>query len=315
MKGSQQSAARRLLSILWAAVAAGVILLTVAWYVFIRNEVEIRESLSRLSVIGLEIACLVLLLGLICDASYWYKQIAALSRNTKIILAAVLVVAFLLVFFVAPRTNRIYYDEHIYQNIAQSITFTGKAFLCNECEAAHGSYNVFASEYNKQPSAFPFFLAMAFRLFGVSETVAHLANISAFLIGVLGIFLLGFKLFHSERAGLFSAALLASTPMFVTWSATVAAEPAAATFSIVALLLATRYVEGPRIASALAFAGSLALAAQFRPESVLIALPVFLIIIVNAPSSFKKPSFYWLGVAVLLLFSPLLIHFYAVHFR
>ena len=65
------------------------------------------------------------------------------------------VLAFALTTFVAPRTNRIYYDEHIYQGIGQNLSDLRLAQMCNDGNVEYGVLQCWRGEYNKEPYGYP----------------------------------------------------------------------------------------------------------------------------------------------------------------
>jgi len=192
------------------------------------------------------------------------------SRTAAGVLGAL---AFLLVSTLPPRTHRIYYDEDIYQNVAQNILWTGRAEMCNEGTIEDGEFRCRTGEYNKEPNAFPFTLSLVFRLFGVNEPAAHAVNRALFALGVVTTFWIGLLLFGSRYAAAAAAFLYLFVPQNLLWGTTVAVEPGAAAFAGVALGAALLFFkEGTWATGALA-ASSAAFASQWRPESLLI-LPV-----------------------------------------
>ena len=60
-----------------------------------------------------------------------------------------------LTLFVAPRTNRIFYDEQIYQSIGQNLADLKLAQMCNDGSVEYGRLQCASGEYNKQPYAYP----------------------------------------------------------------------------------------------------------------------------------------------------------------
>ena len=91
-----------------------------------------------------------------------------------------------LTLFVAPRTNRIYYDEQIYQSIGQNLADLKLAQMCNDGTVEYGRLQCWMGEYNKQPYAYPHLLSVAYRVFGVSEGVAFAVNAAVMALTVCG---------------------------------------------------------------------------------------------------------------------------------
>jgi hypothetical protein len=70
---------------------------------------------------------------------------------------------------VVPRTNRIFFDEQIYQNIGQNFADLRRAQMCNDGAIENGRLRCSSGEYNKQPYAYPHLLSVAYRAFGVGR--------------------------------------------------------------------------------------------------------------------------------------------------
>jgi len=179
---------------------------------------------------------LILVLSALCLGRFWLEIAGKLSGKSRLILLSLLLFGFYLSCFVVPRTNRIFFDEHIYQNIAQTITHTGSAYMVNEGRAELSTYDVYQKAYNKQPVGYPVYLSILFHLFGVSESTAHFANNLAFLLSLLSIFGISLLLFQKEKTALLSVLFYILTPMALIWSNTAAVEPSAAAFSALAIL-------------------------------------------------------------------------------
>ena len=81
-------------------------------------------------------------------------------RSTLARMAAPSLLAFGLTLCVAPRTNRIYYDEQIYQSIGQNLADLRLAQMCNDGIVEYGRLQCSSGEYNKQPYAYPHLLSL-----------------------------------------------------------------------------------------------------------------------------------------------------------
>jgi hypothetical protein len=309
--GSGESSAV-FIGILWALVVVGLIAIFGCWLAFSFSNAQLRGFLARWTVLWLDLCILCVAVGVVASWRLLRELFGSISRSCWCGLCIVLAIGVFLVGPVAQRTNRIFYDEHIYQNIAQSITFTGEALMCNEGEAEFGEYRPFITEYNKQPNGHPYYLSLFFRAFGISERVAHIANNIAYLGGIAGVFLLAFLLFDSPQTGLLASACFALTPMVVIWSDTAAAEPAAACFTVLGLLAAAVYVRKPCASTVLLAAGLCAFSACFRPESALFLLPSAAMVLTGRPAEFRKPRLYWLSALLAALLLPEILHVYAV---
>lgn len=272
----------------------------------------LRQALARWTVVAQSFAWIFLL----CSGALSFPLIKSvflsISPKGRRALAALAVGSLLAVWLIPPRTNRIYFDEHIYENIGQTIAVTGEAWMCNEGEAEYGNYKPFAKEYNKQPNGLPFYLSLFYDVFGISEWSAHLADNVALLIGVMAVFFAGYLLFSSEIAGLFAGLLYLLTPMNLIWSATVAVEPAAAAFSALAIAATALYVREPSASTATLWGSATGLSLFYRPESICIIAPALLIVLLYRRREIFEPRFFG-GLAVLAICTVIeLLHLYAV---
>jgi 4-amino-4-deoxy-L-arabinose transferase-like glycosyltransferase len=273
------------------------------------SEATLREQLKVLQFWWLEATVLAVLLvgGLAIPAIR-----SDLDRRDLGALAALALVALGLTLFVAPRTNRIYYDEQIYQGVARNLSDLRRAQMCNDGTVEYGRLQCWGSEYNKQPYAYPHLLSVAFRAFGVGPRVAFAVNAAVMAASVVAIYLLTLLLFRDRTAAAFAGLVLALMPQQLLWSATTAVEPSASLAAVAAMLAAARFCD---TRSSLALAGvavASAWALQFRPESGLILLPVAVLLWQRARDEFRRPRLWWAGVLGFVLVAVHAAHLYAV---
>ena len=176
--------------------------------------------------------------------------------------------------FVAPRTNRIYYDEQIYQAIGQNLADLRLAQVCNDGNVEYGRLSCPSGEYNKQPSGYPHLLSLFYRLMGTRPWVAFAVNAAAAGAAAAAVYLLSLLLFGDRRAALLGALALTLMPEQIMWSATAAVEPTAALACLIAVLSAAIFLRVGGLATLAMMAVTSAYAAQFRPESLLVWLVV-----------------------------------------
>ena len=202
---------------------------------------------------------------------------------------------------VAPRTNRIYYDEQIYQNIGQNLADLRRAQLCNDGAIVNGRLRCASGEYNKQPYAFPHVLSIVFRLFGVGATAAFVVNAFAMGLSVCVVYLLVVVLFADQVAAVFAAVLFTLTPEQIVWSASAAVEPSASLACLAAVLAAACFIRSRSTTSLVGTVVATAYAIQFRPESLLIMPVVGLLIWQRAPAELTRTRFRWAALLFLAL--------------
>ena len=204
------------------------------------------------------------------------------------------------------------YDEHIYQGIGQNLSDLGLAQMCNEGTVEYGQLQCSRGEYNKQPYGYPYLLSVAYRLFGVSDGIAHVVNAVSLALLVWVVFLIATSLFADVWTGLFSAAVVALIPEQLRWSHTAAAEPTAALAAAVSVLAAVFFVRSRDRIGLCWTVAAVAWALQFRLESLLVIAVVLLLISLYTPGEFRTRSFWWaalLGVALCAVYTG---HLYAV---
>jgi 4-amino-4-deoxy-L-arabinose transferase-like glycosyltransferase len=206
---------------------------------------------------------------------------------------------------VPPRTNRIFYDEQIYQSIGQNLADLRLAQVCNDGSVEYGRLECPSGEYNKQPYAYPHVLSVMYRLFGVHEGTAFAVNAVAMGATVAAVYLLVCVLFRDRDAAFFAGLLLALTPHQLVWSATAAVEPSASLALVLALLCAAHYAGSGGTAAAAAAAVMAAYAVQFRPESLLILPVIGLLVWPRLRRDLGHPWCWWIG---LMFFGLVAIH-------
>lgn len=287
------------------AVAAGGL---GAWLLSSTPE-EVRETLRFLSPRAAETAFLLLVAGAVLS----FSEIRdSLPPRSLLYALAVGLLALAAVRLIPPQTHRIYYDEDIYENVAQNILWMGRAQMCNDGTLEAETFRCDASEYNKEPNAFPFLISLAFRVAGVRESAAHALNHAVFALGAVALFWLAAMLFDRASAGVGAALVYTLTPQNLRWGATLAAEPGAAVFAAVGFGAFVLFCRRPSWRTGLFGASAVAFASQFRPESGLILVAAAAIVILFARDLLKRPALWATALLTLSLLVPQLAHTWAV---
>ncbi len=222
------------------------------------------------------------------------------------------VLAASLTLLLAPRTNRIFYDEQIYQAIGQNIADLRRAQVCHDGSVEEGRLRCALGEYNKQPYAYPHLLSVIYRVAGVRAGAAFFLNAAAAALTVCGVYLLVLLLFDDRDAALFAGLLIALMPEQLMWSATAAVEPTASLALVAAVLCTAHYARDGRVAPLLLAAAVFAYAIQFRPESILIAPVIGLIAWPRLRLELERPRGWWIATLVLAFVAVHLAHLFAV---
>ena len=235
-----------------------------------------------------------------------------LDRTDLTRMAVLAMVAVSLTLFVAPRTNRIFYDEQIYQSIGQNLADLKLAQVCNEGGVQDGRLKCASGEYNKQPYAYAHLLSVAYRLTGVHDATAFVVNAAAMAVTVCAVYVLVWLLFRDRTAAFFAGLVLALTPHQIIWSATAAVEPTASMAAVLALVCAAYYARTGETAALGGLAVCAAYAIQFRPESILVLPVAGLLTWPRLRTELARPHGWWIGLLFLALASVHIAHLFAV---
>ena len=221
----------------------------------------------------------------------------------------------------APKTTRIFYDEHIYMQIGQTIARTGRAEYATYAKVEYGDFTVFNAWVNKQPNGHPYLLSWAYRLGGATEAVSHRVERAA--VGVaaallyLALVLVPVRL--PRGAAVAVPVAFVFTPLVLWWGHTVSAEPTAAATTVAAFFAACLHArwrdpatgEGSPV-TGLLLAAATAFAAYFRPESLLV-YPLVATVLWAADRRFLEDRVTWAALALsLALLAPNLLHLWSV---
>ena len=233
-----------------------------------------------------------------------FRGIRDLLPPRRFVALAVFFVALVTVSFLPSRTHRIYFDEDIYQNVAQNILWEGRSQMCNEGMIQAGLFTCEAWEYNKEPNAFPFLLSAVFRVSGVDESASHRLNHWLFALGAIAVYWIAGVLFEKISVALGAALVYILTPQNLLWSATVAVEPGAAAFGAVGIGAWIYFCKKPSWAAGIFGAAALAFATQFRPESGLVLAVAAIAMLLLAPGLLRRREAYGCALLLFLLLVP-----------
>jgi 4-amino-4-deoxy-L-arabinose transferase-like glycosyltransferase len=295
-----------------ATVAAAWVMVLGSLIVWIARTpmTQLREQLRAAQFWSLEV-CVALGIVLGVAVARELRRDFLTSRDRLQIVGPV-ALAIILTVLVAPRTNRIYYDEQIYQSIGQNLADLRLAQMCNSGIIEYGRLECSIGEYNKQPYAYPHVLSVAYRLFGVHEATAFAVNALAMAAIVLAVYLLTWALFEDRLAAWFAALIMAMTPQQIVWSATAAVEPSASLACVAALLCAALFLRSNSTVALAATACSAAYATQFRPEAPLVLPIIGLLLWRTARTEIGRMRFWWCALLFVALAAANIGHLAAV---
>lgn len=229
-----------------------------------------------------------------------------------ILIAAVLVAAFMLSSFFAPRDHRIYYDEDIYANIGQNIALKSQTGLCNYGTFEYEEYSPHSVSYNKEPSGWPYLISLVFQVFGVNELYAFFLNNLLFAGSVLLAYLITWHITGNFYASFFSCVIFGLIPQNLMWGNTIAAETAAAFFAGLSFLILVLYLKTRKDSCLFLLMTVLPFSCQMRPESGLIIPVLAAYILLFSPEMLSDRKFWAYSFFAGVLLIPHLVHMYAV---
>ena len=276
------------------------------YWLAIGDAVSLKDDLRFIMPFTLEWTFLLMVGGFAVN----FRGIRELLPPRRFIPVIVFFVALVTVSFLPPRTHRIYFDEDIYQNVAQNILWEGRAQMCNQGMIQAGLFTCEAWEYNKEPNAFPFLLSAVFRVSGVDESAAHRLNHWLFALGAIAVYWIAGVLFERTGVALGAALVYILTPQNLLWSATVAVEPGAA--GAVGIGAWIYFCKKPSWAAGIFGASALAFASQFRPESGLVLAVAVITMLLLAPGLLRRRVAYGSALLLFLLLVPHFAHLWSV---
>ncbi|MEJ2567649.1 MAG: glycosyltransferase family 39 protein, partial [candidate division WOR-3 bacterium] len=273
---------------------------------------KIQTFLSGYYVYLLELNFFLLIIAFIFSYKYIKKIFSEIKNKHLFFLILISVLGICSTVFIAPRTHRIFYDEDIYNSIAQNIAYNKKAAMCNEGYYENNELVAVAEEYNKQPPGYPYLISVIFRIFGTNELFTFILNNILFGLMVPLIFLISFLLFKDTFAGLMACLIYILIPVNLQWFNTCAVEPSTAFFTSLAILASLVYLRDKKPINLLFFVTCLAFSMSFRTESFLIVAVVILIYLIKEPGVFKRKELYLFGILFLFLSTAIILHLYSV---
>jgi hypothetical protein len=278
------------------------------WIAFTQPD-TLRQHLVQAQFWSLEVCAL---LAAVCIVVIARDVVRGFDARDFGVLAAVGGLALVLTLAVAPRTHRIFYDEQIYQGIAQNLSDLKQAQMCNDGHVEYGRLQCLRGEYNNQPYAYPHLLSLAYRVVGVRPGVPFAINAAAIVATAWGVYAWILLVFGDRTAAGLGALIAATVPQQVLWSATAAVEPTASLACVLAVVAAAYAAQGHQRYGLAAVGVLLSYAVQFRPESVLIVGPIALLAWNRHIVGTDRKSLGWVLLLVVLLVAVHAAHLFAV---
>ena len=308
LAGAGKGPAGWIFVILTYAAIVGAILV----WCFLFDSARLRGQLVSIIPWFLELNFLLIIIAIALSFGVIRNQLKGISSRQWCLVSTIVILGMVMAAFVAPRTHRLFYDENIYLNIGQTMAAQKKAAMCAEGYNRYGEYHCAQLEHNKQPYAFPHLISIVYRVFGPSETGGFLFNNLVFGFSILISFLIGFLLFDSFPAGIYSAIIYCLIPQNMIWANTTAAEPSAALFSGLVMAAGLIYLKEKGARTFFLLSVLLPYAMQFRTESILILPVVGLLVLLHERETLRNRDTYILLAVSFALVVPHIVQLYAV---
>lgn len=271
--GSRGAAIVNATSIILSVTLGSAIVVWGGVHLYARSSVADLDQISNLLawlnplVCGATFAAVAGLMLARRDDVRWIRGL--LSRWQWFAIALILVVAVVMRIALVPASERLYYDEHTYLDIARGIVDEGRARVAVVGIIEDGRYRCEVCSYPHWPAAWPTLVAAGSTVGGELRDWARALSLLLSLGGTLLVACIAAALFSGAHA-LLAAAAYASLPANVAWSRSGASEGLAVFGALLAVFVAVRLAERPHPALAWLLAAVLTVAALVRNEGFLI---------------------------------------------
>ena len=236
------------------------------------------------------IGILIAFIGLISAAVWGRRDIVDIFKREGIgrkHIAAALLIALLFLsveLSVVKPTQQLYFDDAIYQAMAQQLLHGGQAWMCD-----YGTPSAcYMGEVFHEPIGTSFNLAIGFALFGVNRGAAYGTELFLSAIAVLSTFFAAVLLFKDKVAALFSELLLGLSPALLVWAQPTTSEIPMLAYFMIAVLFMLIFRERKNIKTLAMFAFSIALATYMKVDALAFILVVVLMYLVLDDQSLRS---------------------------
>lgn len=182
---------------------------------------------------GILIAFVGLVIGAILDRKGIRRSISALGFRKKHLLIIIAIIALFvaLELVVIKPTQLLFFDDAIYQSMAQSLLHSGQSWMCD-----YGTPTMcFTGEIFHEPIGLSFNFAIAFLAFGVRLPVAFGTGLALGALAVFMTFFVALMLLKRLTAATFSMLLMALSPVLLVWAQPTNSDIATLAYSLIAI--------------------------------------------------------------------------------
>lgn len=186
--------------------------------------------------------------GIVAGGLLDRRNIADALRRRGLTGRSLLAVILIIVAFAAfeigavKPTQLLFFDDAIYQNMAQMLLHTGQAWMCNYGIPTH----CYVGEIFHEPIGLSFNLAMGFAVMGTSLVAAHLVQLALACAAILLAFLVSLLMFEDPTAAYFTGLLMALSPIVIVWALPTNSDMALLAYSLLAFFFTLVFARGKR---------------------------------------------------------------------
>jgi len=255
---------------------------------------------------------ILLCIGIILSIKAIKKDIERVPRRYWLALLLI-ILSFLIVelLFVTP-TFQIYNDEYIQMDIAKTIITNHQLGICSFATpkgCVPGTLGLF-----QQSSGWPILLATAFYIFGINFATAFDLVLLLSCFSIIIVFLITYHIVEDPKAALLGAALLAATPLFLTYSRSTVLDISAMPMVLFTIYLSMLYIKYKNFWNGVATVFVSAFATTMRIELMLLIPIMLALLVLPHLTDFKKEKKIFALLALTVLFIaitfPQLIYVY-----
>ena len=258
-------------------------------------------------------------LGLIIFSILGYKEIkkavSGIGKTYYVYLAIIIVLFSLLeLAFVVP-THLLYNDEYIYISVAKMLLTEHLAAVCSFSNATMCVPGT--PGFIHQPVGWSFLLAIPFSLLGVNFGVAYNMELLFSILAIIFLFYTTYLLIKDPKAAVLASAILAFTPLFMSYSRSSIIDLPAVTFLLLSTFLFAAYMKRKSMLIGIASIFAIAYALSIKVDMIF-ALAIILLILLLDRDKFegndarkKLRSLLILVIIAIAVIFPAVLYIYA----
>ncbi|MCW6159740.1 MAG: glycosyltransferase family 39 protein [Candidatus Micrarchaeales archaeon] len=232
---------------------------------------------------------LIAFVGMIAAAAWGRRDIVEIFKKEgirKVHVAAALLIVLVFIsveLSVVKPTQQLFFDDAIYQAMAQQMLHSGQAWMCD-----YGTPSAcYMGEIFHEPIGTSFNLAIGFAVFGVDRGAAYGMELFLSAVAVLSTFFAAVLLFKDKVAALFSELLLGLSPALLVWAQPTTSDIPMLAYFMVAVLFMLIFRERKNVKTLAMFAFSIATATYMKVDALAFMLVVVLMYLVLDDSSIR----------------------------